>query len=686
MDKKHIFFSNAIIGLAGAFGIAAPAVYAGESLKLDLVSYWPLDEVQGNKTPDLASGYDFTLMNMDAADLVAGQKGMAFHFTGARKTHLARTHDFEDDLPANKNESFTISFWAKVDSEGQNDVRLFSEGNNLDGNPLFTLGTRLGDDVNGSVDVFIRNAGDPEITHLRTTTEPLDGVDWRHIVYLQTFSEDSFTATRQLYIDGVLDTLVIPNTEEGHFFDLNITSIGAVVRSSDVAHLTGDIDEVAIWKRALEPSEITDLMNDGIPPLDVVTEPHIINFFTSEFRKVKAGDQVLLSWDGTKDGSFSISPDVGDVTGDGEFGVGSKLVTVNETTEFTITVSRDGEEDLTEVVEVIALPDIEDGWTWIEDFEEYSLDFLGIQGGWIDTEGDYEVFEVGGTQALIQNGGADLSARFLGSHAIEEESSGTLFFRFCYTDEQADLSLNLKMGLTEKAFRFVQDDWGENIGTYLIFSRAGGEELKLQAINGIGGTPIDANMTFKTDVSYDVWIDVENNPLNQTDIFSVHIAELGQPRRTIFDSFESDRAPDNLFLLGPPRPVIDYVFFSSPGLGQASESIAFDDFYMSNGLPFLGTVPVESSFGKVPKKDPNITSFLYNEDTQQVTLIWDTVPGEFYSAFYTTQLDLPFEQWDPSDDGLELEADGESLEYTYPETFDQDKVFFQVRLNDPEEL
>src|SRR5437016_1862974 len=35
-----------------------------QTLANDLVAYWPLDEVQGNKTPDLVSGYDMTLNNL----------------------------------------------------------------------------------------------------------------------------------------------------------------------------------------------------------------------------------------------------------------------------------------------------------------------------------------------------------------------------------------------------------------------------------------------------------------------------------------------------------------------------------------------------------------------------------------------------------------------------------------------
>src|SRR3989442_3350174 len=51
-----------------------------QTLGNDLVAYWPLDEVQGNKTPDLVSGYDMTLNNLTTNDLVAGISGNCFSF------------------------------------------------------------------------------------------------------------------------------------------------------------------------------------------------------------------------------------------------------------------------------------------------------------------------------------------------------------------------------------------------------------------------------------------------------------------------------------------------------------------------------------------------------------------------------------------------------------------------------
>jgi hypothetical protein len=45
----------------------------GDTLRDDLVSYWPLDEIEGNKTPDLRSGFDFIVQNLSASDQIPGE-------------------------------------------------------------------------------------------------------------------------------------------------------------------------------------------------------------------------------------------------------------------------------------------------------------------------------------------------------------------------------------------------------------------------------------------------------------------------------------------------------------------------------------------------------------------------------------------------------------------------------------
>ena len=62
---------NAVRVVAMAALLAGFSNLNAQSLRNGLVAYWPLDEVQGTKTPDLVNGYDMELNNLTAGDLVA---------------------------------------------------------------------------------------------------------------------------------------------------------------------------------------------------------------------------------------------------------------------------------------------------------------------------------------------------------------------------------------------------------------------------------------------------------------------------------------------------------------------------------------------------------------------------------------------------------------------------------------
>ena len=646
----------------------------GESLKTDLVSYWPLDEVQGNKTPDLASGFDFTLKNMDATDLIAGKFGMAFNFKKVNKAHLLRAHDAGDDLPAIKNPSFTLAYWTRTTGNGQSDLRLFSEGSDLNNDPLFTMGTRPAANTGPALDVFIRQSGTTLVNHVGTTAGPLDGLDWHHVAFVQTLQPDG-TATRQVYIDGVLDPISLVNKEAGVTYNANNTAIGAVVRASDVAHVDGEVDEVAIWKRALTPAEITDLIANGMPDLADTQQDLVIREFIPEFRKTTTGSEVKLSWDATKDATLEIDQEVGDVTAIGTFGVGSTTVTITEPTTFTLTASRDGEPSVTETISVSPISGVASGWNWIEDFNDFSAGPLLAQGGWLAPAGSFVVQTIGDTQAIHQTDEADLTGRYLGTHGITEGSSRTLFFRFCASSLEADLPISLKVGLTEKGFRFA-NDWEENIGTYVIFSRVAGGPLQMQAINGIDGTPVDSGLTFEPDASYDVWIDVTNNTLDITDKFTAYVAPSGGSRSVVFDNYNSDRKPGEVFLLGFPRPDIDHIFaVANLEAGQASLAVALDDFYISPAGSFLSTAPVASGFGKGTIGAPEITSSGYDAASGMMSLEWNSRANIGYSVWASPGLTA--DSWFEYLDGIPSSGTQTSTSFAAPNG--ESSYFFQVR-------
>ena len=236
--------------------VTKPADATG--LASGLIAHWPLDEIQDETTSDVVGGYDMDMTNIDDSNVVEGKYGNAISFSNADQTLLWRKNDEGDDLPANQHDSFTVSFWSKVNGTGQNDLRLFSESNTQGNNtPLFNIGTR-NNGSDGTIDIYIRGiGGGPTVGHIFSTAEPFDD-EWHHVVFVQEDLE------RSIYVDGVLDDLEIGPKAEGDS-NVDATTIGGILRGSASHWVTGLIDEVAIWKRALSAAEVASLTSDGIP-------------------------------------------------------------------------------------------------------------------------------------------------------------------------------------------------------------------------------------------------------------------------------------------------------------------------------------------------------------------------------------------------------------------------------------
>ena len=85
------------------------------------------------------------------------------------------------------------------------------------------------------------------MNHIKSSAEPYDG-EWHHVVFVQEDGE------RRLYVDGELDDVTMAAKPDG-VFKVNDTTIGGILRSSASHWVTGLIDDVAIWKRALSDDE-----------------------------------------------------------------------------------------------------------------------------------------------------------------------------------------------------------------------------------------------------------------------------------------------------------------------------------------------------------------------------------------------------------------------------------------------
>ena len=562
-----------------------------------LVSHWPLDEIQGTKTPDLVSNYDMELTNLGADDVVSGKVGSAFSFSNAEQSLLSRVHNPGEDLPINQHESWTLTIWAQVAGTGQSDLRIFSEGNTGDSNPLFNLGTHnSGSD--GTLDVFLRQSGWATFGHAFSEQEAFIADEWHHVAWVQD------AGSRVIYIDGVLDFLEIEPKPEGDWL-VNNTSIGGILRGSASHWVTGLLDEAALWKRALSEAEVNEVMNDGVPVVIKRAQPLVVRSLEADYPAVVAGGDAVLRWDASADATLSIDHGIGDVTATSQFGVGSATVTLDATKTFTLTASRGGE-SVSSSIKVSALGGVESGWTLLDNFDAWELGSINEVGSWKNPVGGATVVEGASSQALTFTAGEALNALELKSQTIMEGEKTTVFFRAFVDPESEFEGLALNIGATEIPIRFV-GDFDDNVGPFVRFDNAEGFGVDIYAREIAGDPPLWLNETLDASKVYNFWLDIDNKPLPESDVFSIAFQAAGDSRKTIADAFLSDRGPGDP-LTGFAFPDLSTLFTVAFAGSNSDGLVLFDDFYISNTGDFNSGTPIAVGATEfLPEVDPPAT-------------------------------------------------------------------------------
>lgn len=542
-----------------------------------MVAYWPLDKVQGSKTPDVVRGYDMNLVNMTAADVVSGKWGKAFQFTPARSTMLER-----ENLPADllslytKNTNFTVSLWVNG-PPNQQDKRVFSEGSTTTTTPLFNIGTH-NTAADGSVDIYIRDDSNNQGGHRFSTQMAYDGT-WHHIAFVQR--EVGGVMQAALYIDAVLDPVALDPRRP---LTANTTSIGAVRRGSAGSpnrsfFFDGMIDDVALWSRALSQDEITKLFKEGTPRPTTVAQPLAITSFKADLPAVAKGDSLTLRWDVSKDATqIDIDQGVGSVLANSVSGVGSAKVTIDTAKTFTLTVTR-GAETVKSTATVAAVDGITANWALLDNFDRYDVGAFSSKW-WGDLGGNSQIVAVNTNRMLAMQGTGHIALLGLADLTVKEGEQRTLFTRI-YVQGDPATAVRSRFGLTDRAPRFVDDtvDAG-GIGPAAFISNEAGD-LMVGARNGVGGTLEFLPPALATGQTYNIWIDVKNNPIAVGDTFTVWLQKEGDATRTaLFTDFVSDRNPngDPAGAGGAPTlPDLSRVFL----VNNEANSVFYDDVYIS---------------------------------------------------------------------------------------------------------
>ena len=561
-----------------------------------MVAYWPMDSVVGTKTPDLVNGYDLELANLTAADLVEGKHGKAFKFENARQTLLRRVNSPGEQLPINQHPALTVSLWVQVAGTGQTDLRLFSEGSTSNNDPLFNLGT---DNTGASdtLDVFLRRSGWTTVNHIKTEGTPLDGT-WRHIAFVQ-----GGDGGRAIFIDGVKDPLEIPAKEAGDW-GVNTTTIGGILRANPTHWVTGQIDDVALWSRALTAEEIASVVKDGTPVPFSKPQPLAIRSFTADFPATAVGDKVTLRWDVTKNVQVEIDQGVGDVTSSTVSGLGSTEVTLQRSRTFRLTLRRDTE-TVTSTVTVAAIPEVAAGWTLLDNFDRYEAGGLNGRGAWFDlTSNGFSIVDVDGNRMLAPNRADTGAVLPLRSLTVKEGQKATLFFRTYLRGDPAE-ALRGEIVLTDRRLRFGNE---ANNGPGVRISDEIDDLDRLGGANGYQGQLELMDPALDSSTAYNVWVDIDNGPFeagaSTGDTYSIHVQKAsGGARTTILAQYAADRDPVGTTDTGLTLPDLDSLAVLGRASHSATQNLLFDDLYLSRG-GFLATVPRAFGFSVPVSGEP----------------------------------------------------------------------------------
>jgi hypothetical protein len=269
-ETYSVTVSGALANITSSNAILTVLADNPPNVRSNLVSFWPMDSLTNNgsflSTIDTYGRNDLILSNMNEFNLVGGQFGNALEFDNLANTYAVRS----SGAPIFSTNGYSVSMWVyKPDgaSAFQSDVRVFSESSTNNNTPLFTIGTTGTETTPTLAKIYIRNDANRELLNRASTRPVFDGA-WHHILWVDN------NGAGKLYVDGVLDETDFTYTPVGTL-TLDTTSVGAIVRTTVGNNIFCDIDEVAVWSRGLNFTEVQDVRDNGVPPPLAPTPPEI---------------------------------------------------------------------------------------------------------------------------------------------------------------------------------------------------------------------------------------------------------------------------------------------------------------------------------------------------------------------------------------------------------------------------
>lgn len=214
----------------------------------NMVAYWQKEEISGSQLfSDIYGSHHATCSGEHCPVVASGRVGEAQYFDGNSRVNVTDSQMFN----WGHRDSFSVELWVNT--------KQICTGNSVfagkyrGGSASWWLGCTTGGKA-----LFYLQDSDKKAYTVASDIAINDG-GWHHIVAGRSFGEGQ----NYLYVNGQLETS-IPTTYTGSFANSSLLNIGYY---NDNYFFVGMLDEIAIYNRMLEPSEVLTHYQDGLAGL-----------------------------------------------------------------------------------------------------------------------------------------------------------------------------------------------------------------------------------------------------------------------------------------------------------------------------------------------------------------------------------------------------------------------------------
>jgi Concanavalin A-like lectin/glucanases superfamily len=214
-----------------------------------LIAYWKLDETSGTRVDSHTGGYDLTDNNTVTSE--AGIISNGASFNGGNQESLTRA----DAAALKPTAAMSFSCWFKPSSTSAV-YRFAGKGSDMGKGWMFNQARQGGA---GALEWYICQGGNGAYTAGGLTT-----TSWQHLVFVFDGSGSTNADRIKIYRNGTSHALTFAAsapTSIDYGADTGALSFGRWIAFG--TWITGGIDEVGYWSRALTSDEVTSLYNGG---------------------------------------------------------------------------------------------------------------------------------------------------------------------------------------------------------------------------------------------------------------------------------------------------------------------------------------------------------------------------------------------------------------------------------------